>query len=121
MIELYAYVGYKPKEDCNGCGSGWNAKLVPDTIYGMSIKDCCCIHDYGYEIGKTIEDKQREDRAFLNNMLRKIDANPHWYYPKRLARLRAKKYYKFVKYFGGTAFWEGKNEVSNTFTFDAKF
>ena len=30
-VELYAPEGYKPKTDCNGCGSGWNAKLVPDT------------------------------------------------------------------------------------------
>ena len=118
-VELYAPLGYTPKADCNGCGSGWNAKLVPDTIYGMSIKDCCCIHDYGYEIGKTIEDKQREDRAFLNNTLRKIDANTWWWYPKRLARIRAYEYYKVVDRFGGTAFWEGKNEKHNLVTFNA--
>lgn len=120
-MTLYATSGYKPKQDCNGCGSGWNAKLVPDTIYGMSITDVCCIHDYGYEIGKTIEDKEREDRSFLNNLLRKIDINPKWYYPKRLARVRAYEYYLVVKHFGGVAFWEGKNEDCNTFTYDAKF
>ena len=107
MIELYAYVGYKPKEDCNGCGSGWNAKLVPDTIYGMSIKDCCCIHDYGYEIGKTIEDKQREDRAFLNNMLRKIDANPHWYYPKKISKIAGQKILQVCKVFWWYSFLGG--------------
>ena len=120
-MTLYAPQGYTPKQDCNGCGSGWNAKIVPDTIYGMSITDVCCIHDFGYEVGKTIEDKESADRAFLNNLLRKIDANPHWWYPKRLARIRAKEYYEFVKYFGGTAFWEGKNEASNIFVVDAKF
>ena len=119
MITLYAPEGYKPKENCNGCGSGWNAKIVPDTIYGMSIADCCCIHDYGYEKGQTIEDKHREDRAFLNNMLRKIEANPNWWYPKRLARIRAYEYYEFVDKFGGPAFWEGKNEKHNLVTFGA--
>ena len=37
VMTLYAPEGYKPKENCNGCGSGWNAKIVPDTIYGMGI------------------------------------------------------------------------------------
>jgi hypothetical protein len=104
--------GYTPKKDCNGCGAGWNAKLVPDTIYLMGITDVCCIHDDRYEHGKTIEDKDEGDREFLNNILRKIEAQK-WYYPKSLARRRALKYYEAVVNFGGPAFWDGKSNLKD--------
>ena len=111
VVELYAPIGYEPKADCNGCGTGWNAKIVPDTIYGLSIKPSCCIHDYMYEVG--IADnrgKEEADRVFLNNLTRQIMAHKKWYYPTKLALLRAKTYYNTVKYFGGDAYWENKNE-----------
>ena len=95
---------------CNGAGSGWNEKLVPDTIYGVNIRPAACIHDYAYLVGKTIEDKQHADREFLNNLLRLIEANNKWYYPTMLARRRALKYYESVVAFGGTAFWDGKKK-----------
>ena len=118
MITLYAPAGYSPKADCNGCGTGWNTRLVPDTIYGVSITPACCIHDYMYSVGKTIEDKCTADRVFLNNMLRIIEAVNTWYYPTALARRRALKYYEAVINFGSTAYWEGKNESSNLITFN---
>ncbi len=93
---------------CNGAGSGWNAKFVPDTIYCMNIRPAACIHDYAYLVGKTIEDKQQADREFLNNLLRIIESNTKWYYPKMLARRRALKYYEAVVAFGGVAFFKGK-------------
>ena len=110
MITLYIPNGYQPKTDCNGCGSGWNAKLVPDTIYGLDITPVCCIHDYMYEVGTTIEDKEEADRAFLNNMLRVIESKQGWWFPHFLARGRALKYYEFVHNFGGPAFWDGKKK-----------
>jgi hypothetical protein len=105
--------GYIPKEDCNGCGAGWTAKLVPNTIYGMDIKPICCIHDDRYEtVEKSIEHKNMSDREFLNNIVRKINADTRWWRNNRmfkfLMRRRAYKYYKAVKYFGGEAYWDGK-------------
>ena len=94
----------------NGCGSGWTAKIIPDSIYGLSICMACAIHDYMYEVGKTIADKEEADRVFLNNMIRIIDAKDAWYYPHSLARRRALKYYEAVHNFGGDAYWKGKNK-----------
>ena len=104
---------YTQPKDCNGCGAGWNAKLVPDSIYGMGIKDVCCIHDDRYSIEfKSIKHKQMSDREFLNNLIRKIDADTKWwrnnFLVKKLMRSRAEKYYKAVDVFGGAAYWDGK-------------
>jgi len=92
----------------NGCGSGWTANLIPNTIYGVSINPACVIHDYAYLVGRTIQDKEQSDREFLNNMIRLVEAKDVWYYPTSLARRRALKYYEAVTFFGGTAFWDGK-------------
>ena len=48
------------------------------------------------------------DRAFLNNMLRIIEAESKWL--TWLRRSRAMKYYSAVRDFGGPAFWKGKNK-----------
>jgi len=105
--------GYTPKEDCNGCGSGFTAKLVPNTIYGLNIRHICCGHDDRYSHGATIEYKQMSDREFLNNLQREIEADTKWWrnnrFMKYLMRKRAYKYYKAVDVFGGVAFWDGKN------------
>lgn len=96
---------------CNGCGAA-NAKFdfIPDRIYGTSIAEACHIHDYMYYEGRTIEDKEEADRVFLNNMFRLIERDKHkWYKPTALQRRRALKYYEAVVYFGGSAFWAGKN------------
>lgn len=94
----------------NGCGAG-NAKFdfIPDTIYGVYVGYACFIHDWMYDEGRTIEDKKEADRVFLNNLLRIVEDSSGWYRPKWLMRRRAKTYYLGVKYFGGRAFWRGKN------------
>lgn len=95
---------------CNGCGAA-NAKFdfVPDTIYGLYIGYACHIHDWMYHEGRTIEDKEEADRVFRNNVLRIIKRYSKWYHPEFLMRRRAQLYYKGVDWFGGPAFWEGKN------------
>jgi len=105
--------GYIPKKSCNGCGSGWNAKLVPDTIYGMSIKDVCCIHDDRFEcLEKSIEHLKMSNREFLNNLVRKIDNDTKWWrnnsFVKSLMKRRAKTYHDSVVTFGSSAYWDGK-------------
>lgn len=94
---------------CNGCGAADSWFRPPKTIYGTLIVYACIIHDYMYETGNTIEDKEEADRVFLNNMNRLITQDKHkWYKPTFLQRRRAKKYYYAVKEFGGEAFWQGK-------------
>lgn len=98
-------------EVCNGCGAA-NAKFdfVPDRIYGTDISAACQIHDFMYDVGTTIEDKEEADRVFLNNILRLIERDKHkWYKPTWLQRRRAQKYYWAVSQYGGPAFWAGKN------------
>lgn len=98
-------------EVCNGCGSA-RAKFdfIPDRIYGTDISSACHIHDWMYSEGRSIEDKEEADRVFLNNLCRLIQRDKYkWYKPTCLQRARAKEYYLAVKYFGGSAFWAGKN------------
>ncbi len=94
---------------CNGCGAA-DAKFdfVPDTIWGLNISEACNIHDWMYyHAAETDEAKQECDRVFLNNLIRLIDERGGWL--KIFRRRRALKYYKAVKYFGASAFWNGKN------------
>ena len=109
-MALHKPKGYVRDPNCNGCGSGWNAKLVPDRIYGLDITEVCCIHDYMYEVGKTAAAKEQADRVFLINLLRVIEAKKAWWFPHFLARRRALKYYEAVKNFGDSAFWKGKEK-----------
>ena len=112
MIKLFQE-GMPDNYKSNGCGSGWSAKIVPNTIYGLNIRECCRYHDFLYskEI-KTIELKESADRIFLNNMLRLINADTKWwrnnFFIKKLMRTRAYEYYKTVDMFGSTAYWDGK-------------
>jgi hypothetical protein len=104
------------RKQTNGCGpGGWKFDLVPDTMYGLSVREACDIHDWMYLFGKTLEDKDRADRSFLNNVIRLIDARTttNWFgrnILKPLRYRRAKTYYEAVSHFGGAAFWKGKNK-----------
>ena len=92
-------------EICNGCGSS-KAKIdfVPDTVWFLSIKAACHVHDFGYHVGRTIEDKNKEDRRMLNNIIRLVNLRSGWLL-KKLRLLRARTYYNMVRLFGGPYFW----------------
>ncbi len=92
----------------NGCGSGWNAALVPDNWFGIDFTIPCAIHDEMYAVGKTTEDKNEADRVFLNNMLRVADAESCVF--RGLGRFLARRYYDMVVTYGGPAYWADKNE-----------
>lgn len=92
------------KKDCNGCGSGWNTKIVPDYIYRLNIRIVCCIHDRRYEIGGTEQDRKDADLEFLVNLLRVINNHRGIFYMHFLARKRALKYYEAVVRAGESAF-----------------
>lgn len=97
-------------EICNGCGARKGFK-VPDTIWGLSIVEACNIHDYMYHVGRTEQDREEADRAFLNNLIRIIEADSINFAPlKALRRYRAMSYYNAVRDFGGPAFWDDKNK-----------
>ena len=97
-------------EVCNGCGAAGSWFRPPKRIYGTLIVYACHIHDWMYNFGLTLEDKEEADRTMCNNMIRLIDRDDHkWYKPSFLQRRRALKYYWAVKYLGGSAYWKGKN------------
>jgi hypothetical protein len=113
---LFAPLSYRgaPKEvrdiAVNGCGTGgWKGALVPETMWGLDIREACNIHDWMYLAGETIADKEEADRVFLNNLLRIIETDSRWEWLAALRRRRALKYYEAVRVFGGPAFWNGKN------------
>ena len=93
---------------CNGCGTaGWKGALVPDTIWGLSVREACDIHDWMYEHGATESDRLDADSAFLNNLIRLINHHGGWLAWAR--RRRALKCYEAVNCFGGPAYWDPKN------------
>lgn len=96
-----------------GCGpGGFGDWLVPDTLWGLSIRPACRIHDWMYHVGATIEDKDEADRTLMNNMIRIIRARTNFVLLGLLRMRRARTYYFFVKEFGGPAFWNRKNDPS---------
>lgn len=121
-ITLYCEYGFETtpeilrNKQVNGCGpGGWKFDLVPDTMWGLSVNEACDIHDWMYLFGKVIDDKDRADRSFLNNMIRLIDGRTakNWFaqrFLKTWRYRRAKIYYEAVSNFGGPAFWAGKNK-----------
>ena len=126
-IDAHPSFWVKSNEDRKGgcgAGEGWGEKLVPDTIYLLPVRGVCHIHDHDYLIGETAEDKASGDRRFLNNLCRWIryktlgagSTKPRFRWLRRklcaLMIKRARKYYWAVKYGGGAAFWDSKNEVS---------
>jgi hypothetical protein len=117
QVELYAPAMYWRVSPAtrelltNGCGTGGLiGLLVPDTIYGLPVHRACDIHDFMYRIGETEKDKEEADIAFLNNLLRIIEARTRWKILLELRVCRARTYYRAVRDLGGPAFWSGKNE-----------
>jgi hypothetical protein len=105
-IELFKVV--------NGCGAaGSKFDFVADTVYGLSIKQACFIHDFDYSVGKTLEDKYAADSRFLDNMLAIIHNESTWFL-KWPRRLRAMSYYSAVCDMGYSAFWAGKKHPVHT-------
>jgi hypothetical protein len=122
MTKLYApekYWKMTPEEKskiCNGAGPKGFGWVVPDKIWGVCITESANIHDFMYEFGKDIYDKDEADRVFLNNMVRQIMDADHgfmgWLLTDRRLKI-AHEYYECVHVFGGIAFWAGKNKPEN--------
>jgi len=110
-MKLNHHKDYKPDSNCNGCGSGWSYYIVPNTIYGLNIRQVCCYHDDRYERGGNMEDKRLADREFLDNLLMLIDNHKKWYYPHWLARHRALTYYDAVVRAGHGSFNFNEEEL----------
>ena len=101
-------------EIANGCGAGkLGDLLVPDTVYGLSIRPACRVHDFMYHFGADLEDKEEADRVFMNNMIRIVNAAGGFRWLRWLRLRRCRKYYFAVACLGGPAFWRGKNSQAS--------
>ena len=99
-------------EVCNGCGAEDSWFRPSEKIQGTNIVYACIIHDWMYHFGHVIEDKDSADRTMLNNMNRLIARAPKkWYRPNKLKYATALVYYSTVVWFGGAAFWKGKDDM----------
>lgn len=92
------------RKNCNGCGTGLNQYLVPDTVYGLNIRIVCCVHDDDYDVGGTEEDRKLFDENLHDNIEIIIDCFDKWYYPTKMAKVRADTFRLFVRKFGDSSF-----------------
>ena len=92
---------------CNGCGSREGVD-VPDTFYGLNMTECCNIHDWMYQIGKTKEDRLFADMIFLQNLLMHIEVKSNRFM-QYLRSYRAVTYWKVVRQHGESAFSQAKS------------
>jgi len=90
-----------------GCGPGWlGDRLIPDTVWGLSIKRACRIHDFDYSIGT---ERAVADERFYVNMQRIVLFCTKWQWLKSLRLHRIKIYYLAVKHAGGRVYAKDKN------------
>ena len=102
------------EERSRGCGPGQGVgdKLVADHILGLRIGHACAIHDYMWALGETIEDFDRANRVFINNIYRLIQGGSRWLrFPRRII---ANFYYEAVQGpIGALIYWYDKNKPEN--------
>jgi len=99
-------------EAAGGCGpGGLGDYLVPDTMYFLSVKPACSIHDWQYHYGLNFPDKINADMNFKDNMVRIIKAQDSWGFIENLRLDRAQLYFNMVKNFGGPSYWKNKSSI----------
>ncbi len=70
----------------NGCGPrGWLGRLIPESLFGLSITFLCYIHDHMYERCCCEADEDVADAIFAANLTRWIIHHSKWY--NKLPRL----------------------------------
>lgn len=101
---LSQHPDYKPKKNCSCGAEDAMFDFIHDTVYGISIKKSCCIHDDRFTRGGTQDDFNHANHEFLSNMLIEIEEGAKWYHPTFLARRRAMTYYEGVVRCGSSSF-----------------
>ncbi|UOA08610.1 hypothetical protein [Methylobacter sp. S3L5C] len=114
LISSWAYKNISVEEKaliCNGAGAAgyWINCFIPNALYGLDCVEAFNIHDYDYEVGVSLADKDRADNNLLTNLLMLINERGGWL--KWLRTNRALKYYQAVNEFGKHAFYYGKTNA----------
>jgi len=95
------------EEIVNGCGPGGLGDfLIPDTVWGLSIKDACKIHDWCFVIFNDDAGFKLSNQIFLDNMERINRARSRWGWLRWLRSMRIRKYYRAVSDFGRLFFYD---------------
>lgn len=85
----------------NGCGpKGWFGKLIPNHLFGLSVKSACDYHDQQYIQGGSNHQRKLADQIFLKEMLEKIKHKNDSKVISFLRKLGAYSYYLAVRFLG---------------------
>jgi hypothetical protein len=104
---FWDFAGQDMSAAVNGCGPGGiGDSLVPDTVYLLSIKAACKIHDWMYTIYNDEFGFELANQIFLDNMIRINNAATKNRLLKYLRSRRILKYYLAVRYFGRLFFYD---------------
>ena len=97
-------------KQCNGIGASWMPDIMRKACTDLNpvMEVPAAIHDRRYSIGTTRADRQNADNEFLSNCNIVIDHDYAWWHPMRYVfRKRAKRFYGYLRAFGGIAFNDG--------------
>ena len=98
----------------NGCGPKHLGDfLVPDTVWGLSVKPACKIHDWMYTVYNSEAGFKLSNTIFLDNMLR-INASTKNVLLRYLRTRRIMKYYRMVNTFGRLFFYDAHVSLYNS-------
>ena len=95
-----------------GCGPGgvgdW---FVPDTMWGLSVREACRQHDYDYRSSNAASEEHRKqcDDRMRDNMRIIVNAKSDSKILKALRHVRINTYYWFVRSCGGGSYWKERN------------
>lgn len=104
---FWDYLDIDKSDMVNGCGpSGFGDFLIPNKVYGLSIKPACMIHDWMFTIFNCEKGFKVANQVFFDNMNRinkkNTKSNFLWWLRKR----RIMKYFLAVKYFGRQFYYD---------------
>jgi hypothetical protein len=106
MICLESYLVLSPEQKkriCNGIGAATGlSSLMPSTIWGLDCSETGNIHDHGYAIGGTANDREVADKVFLHNLRVQISKGSKML--RWLRNKRAVKYYLGLRIGGSMHF-----------------
>ena len=114
LYKLISYVEATEEERsavCNGCGAK-DGISVPNTMWGLSIKEACENHDWMFDKGITWGDFIFSNAIFLYN-LTTIIINGSNFITIMPRLYRAVKYYLAVVKWGEKAYWINKDKNEN--------
>ncbi len=94
-----------------GCGPGGAGDfIVPDTMWGLSVRPACRGHDFEYRFchDRSRSARKSADKRLLKNCLIIVnEKSVRWQY-KKMRKIRCHTYYYMVRWFGGGS-WKLEN------------